>query len=153
MVLEDLGQFGESHVKTNQFFGFKYSRLVKLLGLSNIKNIIKSIANKNEIQVTFVQSYYTSKMCPKCGYCHSDNRKSQEIFKCVECGFEINADFGAALKIKDRLSVDVLRTGLLNKVAGLYIPKRISKQSIFNILYSYYNVRNNSNINEELKFS
>ena len=92
-------------------------------------------------------------MCPKCGYCHTDNRKSQEIFKCIECGFEINADFGDALKIEVSLSVDVLRTGLLNKVEGLYIPKRISKQSIFNILYSYYNIRTDSNINEEMEFS
>ena len=103
--------------------------------------------------MTFIQSYYTSKICPKCGCSHDDNRKCQEEFCCVECGFKINADYGAALKIEDRLSVDVLRTSLLNKIDGLYEPKILSKQSIFNILYSYYSTRTNFCINEELKIA
>ncbi len=44
----------------------------------------------------------TSKLCSKCGYTHEENRQlkiSQEKFKCVKCGFEINADLNASTNI------------------------------------------------------
>jgi len=47
--MEDLGQFAKSFSRNDEFDGFKYSRLIKLLNLSDIKNILRSIANKNGI--------------------------------------------------------------------------------------------------------
>ena len=46
----------------------------------------------------------TSRTCLACSHVSGDNRQSQAEFKCVECGFEANADLVGA--------VNVLRAGL-----------------------------------------
>jgi putative transposase len=43
----------------------------------------------------------TSRRCPACGKVSAENRKTQERFSCVECGFTANADFVAAVNIKE----------------------------------------------------
>ena len=43
----------------------------------------------------------TSRKCPECGYVAAENRKSQAKFACVECGFSANADFVAAVNIRE----------------------------------------------------
>lgn len=41
----------------------------------------------------------TSRKCPECGYISKENRKTQAIFRCLECGYKKNADFNAARNI------------------------------------------------------
>lgn len=41
----------------------------------------------------------TSRTCPCCGHVSKDNRKTQALFKCVECGHEANADHVGALNV------------------------------------------------------
>jgi len=41
----------------------------------------------------------TSRTCPCCDHVSADNRKSQALFLCVNCGFEANADVVAAINI------------------------------------------------------
>lgn len=41
----------------------------------------------------------TSRTCPSCGHVSADSRRSQAVFRCVECGFEENADLVAAINI------------------------------------------------------
>ncbi len=41
----------------------------------------------------------TSRTCSKCGHCEKANRKSQAKFLCLSCGFDVNADFNAAVNI------------------------------------------------------
>jgi len=41
----------------------------------------------------------TSRTCSECGYCAKENRKSQTLFRCVQCGYSDNADRNAALNI------------------------------------------------------
>jgi len=48
----------------------------------------------------------TSRTCSECGYCAKENRKSQALFRCVQCGYSDNADRNAALNIS-RASVMV----------------------------------------------
>ena len=43
----------------------------------------------------------TSRRCPACGKVSADNRKTQETFTCVQCRFTANADFVAAVNIKE----------------------------------------------------
>ena len=61
-----------------------YNRRVRLLKLSSLKDEFEHIARKYDISVSLVHSYYTSQTCPKCGCVDSENRKSQEEFKCIE---------------------------------------------------------------------
>jgi putative transposase len=44
----------------------------------------------------------TSRTCPVCGHVSSDNRKTQAPFRCVECGYENNADVVGAINILAR---------------------------------------------------
>ncbi len=43
----------------------------------------------------------TSRKCPACGHVSAENRKSQAKFVCVSCGFSANADWVAAINIKE----------------------------------------------------
>ena len=49
-----------------------------------------------------VNPQHTSQTCPQCGHISKDNRKEQEIFKCVKCRYEANADHNAAQNILRR---------------------------------------------------
>lgn len=49
--------------------------------------------------VITVPPHNTSRTCPACGHLSSDNRKRQEEFRCVRCGYSGNADYVAALNI------------------------------------------------------
>ena len=42
---------------------------------------------------------YTSQTCSRCGCVDKQNRQTQAKFKCIACGFGINADHNAALNI------------------------------------------------------
>jgi putative transposase len=46
-----------------------------------------------------VDARYTSQRCSCCGHTEKENRKSQELFKCLNCGYEENADVNAAKNI------------------------------------------------------
>ena len=94
------------HDKATQL---KYSRIVKLLQLSNIKNWLKSQAEKLGIRVHLTPSYYTSQQCPICGNIDKANRPTQEKFECQNCGHADNADHNASVNIKNRFTVKVLR--------------------------------------------
>lgn len=44
----------------------------------------------------------TSRTCPCCGHVSADNRQTQAVFRCVECGFEEHADLVGAINILSR---------------------------------------------------
>ena len=46
-----------------------------------------------------VPPHNTSRTCLCCGHVSADNRRRQEWFSCVECGFEENADVVGAINI------------------------------------------------------
>jgi len=51
------------------------------------------------IKVKEIPAENTSRACSNCGYIDKENRKKQAEFKCLNCGFEANADYNAALNI------------------------------------------------------
>jgi putative transposase len=46
-----------------------------------------------------VPPHYTSQKCPNCGLVSSKNRQTQAEFKCIDCGYEDNADVVGAMNI------------------------------------------------------
>ncbi|WKS98944.1 transposase [Gallibacterium salpingitidis] len=44
----------------------------------------------------------TSRCCPLCGYTTEDNRQTQALFECVDCGYTENADVVGAINILKR---------------------------------------------------
>jgi transposase len=107
--------------------------------LSSLKNEFEHIARKYDIAISFVHPCYTSITCPKCGCIDKSNRKTQEIFKCVECNFTDNADVNAANNILNRVVSTELRDKLLKKSKlgnGTFEPKDLSKDDVKKILLS-----------------
>lgn len=49
-----------------------------------------------------VPPHHTSNTCPCCGYVSKDNRLTQAIFVCIDCGYENNADVVGAINILER---------------------------------------------------
>ena len=139
IVMENLDNgFGKSFVKDKINNDINFNRVVKFLRISNLKFEVEHIARKYGIAVSTVQSYYTSKMCPICGCIDDENRTSQEEFSCIECGFESNADINAAINIKNRVSITVLRSKLLKQMDnGIYEPRKLNKEKVKEVLLSF----------------
>ena len=139
IVMENLDNgFGKSFVKDKNNNDINFNRVVNYLRISSLKDEVEHISRKYGIAVSTVQSYYTSKMCPICGCIDDENRTSQEEFSCIECGFESNADINAAINIKNRVSVTVLRSKLLKQMDnGAYEPRKLNKEKVKEVLLSF----------------
>jgi IS605 OrfB family transposase len=49
-----------------------------------------------------VDPRHTSQTCSKCGYQARNNRRSQSLFLCRQCGYSLNADLNASYNIRDK---------------------------------------------------
>lgn len=140
IVMENLDNgFVKSYVKDKNNNDINFNRVVKELNLSSLKQMMEHISWKYDISLSTVHSSYTSKQCSHCGCIDDGNRLSQEVFKCVECGHEDNADVNAAINIEKRVSSAVLRSNLLkqNKLGnGSYEPKGLKREKVKELLLS-----------------
>lgn len=134
IVMEDLGTFGRTYVKSDDFESLNFNRIVRALHLTDLKNEVEHIANNYGIAVSLVQSEYTSKRCPVCGCIEDENRLSQEEFRCVHCGHADNADHNAAINIRNRVLEAVREDLLKQNDNGSWSPKRLKKENIKEIL-------------------
>lgn len=83
-------------------------------------------AQEQGIRVIFIDPRNTSKTCSKCGHCHRSNRKTQAVFKCRQCGYELNADLNGSRNIRLKhlasggmsLASVSLSTGTLSQPSG-----------------------------------
>ena len=135
-VMEDLDNGFESTFAKDEN-DLNYNRRLKLLHLGSLKDEFEHIARKYGIAVSLVQSFYTSQTCPHCGCIDKENRKDQEHFECVECGYKSNADLNASRNIRNRVAEAVLRRELLkkdSKNSSAYIPKFNSKEKTKEVL-------------------
>jgi IS605 OrfB family transposase len=67
-----------------------------------LRSFIEYKARGAGVLVVLVNPAYTSQTCNVCGFVSKENRPTQHQFKCLACGFEIHADWNAALNIRDR---------------------------------------------------
>ena len=136
IVMEDLNLKGNKKPFKNKD-GINYNRLISLFHLNNLKNVIKRLANKNNIMVSFVNPKYTSQQCPICGHISKENRKNQENFVCEKCSFSRNADFNASCNIKDRVAISNFRNFLMtydSEFNGYKGKKYIKKQDYIDLV-------------------
>lgn len=128
IIMEDLGNFGKSFTKSEEFEGFKYSRLTRLLNLGSLNKIVKGICKKLGVRLTLIPSHYTSQWCFDCGHIDKANRTTQETFQCVCCNATANADFHSSRAILRIGSSDVLKSNMLVRdKSSDWIPKKLSK--------------------------
>ena len=79
------------------------------LNRSILNNRWTDIQNKLEYKtrlagtrLILVNPAYTSQTCNRCGHVAKENRESQAVFQCVNCGNKDNADINAAKNILSR---------------------------------------------------
>ena len=56
---------------------------------------------RDKMNVIKCPAFYTSQRCFRCGHISAENRKSQAVFSCTQCGHTDNADHNAALNIRE----------------------------------------------------
>lgn len=76
-------------------------KLLKNWNLGLLHQAIEQKCEENCVHLHYVNPKYTSRTCPMCGYIDKRNREGT-VFKCVNCGFEDNADLNAAKNILTR---------------------------------------------------
>jgi putative transposase len=145
LVVEDLHLKDKSNI-INEEFNMKYSRLVKLLHLSNVKNMLLRQAEKRDIRVHIVHSEWTTQGCPECGNINPNNRTTQEVFKCTACGYEDNADHVGSVNVLDRFNLFHWLGVQANKLYsvdeyGRISPKHASRYYLRDVLNQYYEAR------------
>ena len=137
-IFEDLNGFeNKCFIKDDN--DLNYNRRIRLLKLSSLKDEFEHISRKYDICTSLVHSCYTSQTCPKCGCIDSENRKSQEEFECINCGYTANADLNASKNILERLTSTVLRSELLKNSKlgnGTFEPKSLNKEKVKEVLLS-----------------
>ena len=76
------------------------------------------LSGENRVVYRSVSPYKTSITCNLCGYCDERNRINQELFRCLNCGHEVNADINAARNIRDRFLTGRYGAGYQTESAG-----------------------------------
>jgi putative transposase len=66
---------------------------------TELQNFIEYKAEDAGKTVVYINPKHTSQKCSKCGYIDKNNRKGS-VFKCKNCGFELNADLNASRNIE-----------------------------------------------------
>ena len=144
IVMENLN-LKETKSEAKNKDGINYNRLASLLHLNDIKHVIKRLANKRDIAVSWVNPKYTSQQCPICGHINKSNRITQEIFCCEKCFHNNNADINAAVNIKNRVFIKEYKKSLMkfDKEFNGYKGKVYIKKEEYEELVK--NLKNNPN--------
>jgi len=66
---------------------------------ANLKTKIEYKAEERGCTVVAVDPRHTSQACSRCGHSARNNRRSQSVFICRQCGLHLNADLNAARNI------------------------------------------------------
>ena len=81
------------------------NRSILAQGWYGLRTKIEYKADWYERQFVAVPAHHTSQRCSECGSVDAGNRVSQELFRCLSCEHEMNADINAAENIR-RLGVE-----------------------------------------------
>jgi putative transposase len=73
---------------------------------AQLRSFIEYKAKRAGVKVVAVEPRNTSRTCPCCGHVDKANRKTQDKFLCVDCGFSGLADYIAAVNIRSRAVVN-----------------------------------------------
>jgi putative transposase len=102
--MEDLDYKSMMKIK-NKEERYKGKTTRKLLGHWNIQTLTQRIQEKckvNRVHLDFVPPFNTSRKCSRCHHVDNESRKG-ELYKCVKCGYEIDADNNASTNMRNLL--------------------------------------------------
>ncbi len=69
-------------------------------------------AQERGIRVERIDPRHTSQTCSRCGYQHRANRRSQSLFLCRTCGYQLNADLNASYNIQEKYLTSLASVGI-----------------------------------------
>lgn len=93
----------------------KTDKFLKNWTYYDLQNKIRYKAEELGITIRFIEPQYTSQRCSRCGHINKENRRGQADFKCLECGFEANADYNAACNIAQSNIECVIKEALMRE--------------------------------------
>ena len=73
--------------------------------IGHVGKLLREEAAKLGIPTVPVPPQGTSQTCPRCNHRHPDNRESQAVFRCRNCGLYAHADWTASVIIRNRAYV------------------------------------------------
>jgi IS605 OrfB family transposase len=69
--------------------------------MARLHEMITRKCIESGISVVLVPPDFTSQRCPRCGIIDKNNRRSQALFRCINCGYQHNADFIASINLRE----------------------------------------------------
>ena len=96
VVIEDL-----LNVKYKSIFKKELNSTMQRWSYPKTIEKINRLCEVNGINLVKVSPAYTSQTCSKCGSVHKESRQGED-YKCIDCGFEIDADYNASINILRR---------------------------------------------------
>lgn len=99
LVIENLTEI-RSHTKIQK--KTETSRRLHSWSLRQFRSFLEYKAQAAVLRVVAIDPRHTSQTCSKCGFQHRSNRKSQSLFLCKNCAYQLNADLNAAYNICDK---------------------------------------------------
>lgn len=107
LVFENLSDIGErvTHRKGEGQRRMHSWSFAQLYGFTSYK------AQERGIAVVKVDPRHTSQTCSRCGYQARNNRRSQSLFLCRQCGYCLNADLNASVNIRNKYVASLASLG------------------------------------------
>lgn len=96
LVVEDL-----KNVKLGSKFSKKFNNKLQRWSYSKVLDRLSMKCEEEGINFIRVNPAYTSQTCSKCGSVHKKSRIGL-FFKCIDCGYKLDADHNAAINILHR---------------------------------------------------
>lgn len=104
IVMENLKQI-RTRVKAKR--RTKTKRRIHSWPFASLKAKVEYKAEERGCTVVAVDPRHTSQACSRCGHTARNNRRSQSVFKCRKCGYQLNADLNAARTIAAKYHASV----------------------------------------------
>ena len=96
IIIEDL-----CNVKHKSKYNNETNDLMSRWTVRPLIDKISRICEVKGIKLVKVSPTYTSQTCSECGSVHEESRNG-DFFKCIDCGYEIDADYNASINILRR---------------------------------------------------
>jgi len=137
----DLTKSSASYIKSKEF-NIKYSRLIRMLRLSKIKDWFKEQAFKKGIVVHLTNPAYSSQECSACHHIQKENRKG-DTFECKKCNHKEHSDYNSCKTLYSRtfgnVSHKLHNSVYIDKFVFL-ISKKIQHKKIKLLIEEHYSV-------------
>jgi putative transposase len=113
IVLENLSNIRETSKigrgKNNKNVANK--RRMHSWSFAQLYSCVQYKAERKGISVIKIDPRHTSQQCSRCGYQHRSNRRSQSLFLCRQCGYQLNADYNASKNIREKYLASLAQDG------------------------------------------